>query len=257
MMGAEKDNYKIVYVFNGYNWLWRQLMVSILTLRRYVQNNIVVFYGPPRFQEHIDWLTPRCELHLVETPLNSPEFRAGRVYFKNELFGAAMKLHAYSVDTPIMIHLDCDTIIHRNFLELLDDDYDLLVGDWVEGRSPFITKENRKRLELPPWNLPMDGFYIFKNHTYLKFKPIYEDYIVKLLLGELKCHDNFHINVHAFNLAISHFIKNGFRVKKMEKGYHAYAGGEYVQHLEHKEIANWMEPRVFSEEENRIKGIGG
>lgn len=250
------DNFKIVYVLNGYNWLWRQLMVSLLSLRQHIQNNIEVFYGSPRFKEHIDWLTPRCELHLVEVPLNSPEFQARREYFKNEFFGAAMKLHAYSVDTPIMIHLDCDTIIRGNFLELLEDDYDLLVGEWDSDRAPYITMENCEKLRLPPLNLQMDGFYIFKNQTHLKFKPIYEDYIMKLLLGELKCHDDFHINVHAFNLAISHFIHDGFKVKVMPKGYHAYAGGKYVQHLGHKEIATWMEPELFSEEENRLKNIG-
>lgn len=250
-------DFKIVYVFNGFNWLWRQLMLSLITMRRFVKDNIVVFYGPPRFDEHIEWLEPRCELKLVETPLNTPEFKAECKHFSNSFYGVPMKLHAYSVNSNIMIHLDCDTIIHSNILNLLRGDYDMLVGQWADGRAdnPKL-KANCEKLGLPYWPFQMDGFYIFKNKTHLKFKPIYEEYLTKLLKGDLPSHDGTHINLHAYNLAINHFRRDGFNVRRMPRGYHAYAGGKYVQHLANREIATWMEPKFFSEEEIRLKEIG-
>lgn len=232
-------------------------MLSLMTMRSFVKDNIVVFYGPPRFDEHIRWLRQRCDLKLVDTPLNTPEFKAECKHFSNRFYGVPMKLHAFSVDSKIMIHLDCDTIIHSNPLNLLEGDYDMLVGQWDDGRAdnPRL-RENCEKLGLPYWPFQMDGFYIFKNGSHLKFKPIYEEYLIRLLKGELMPHDGIHINLHAYNLAINHFRRDGFKVERMPRNYHAYAGGKYVQHLANREIATWMEPKIFSDEENRLKDIG-
>jgi len=240
-------------------------MLSLTTLRRFVRGNILVFYGEPRFQEHIDWLRSRCQLRLVETPLNTKEFRASRRYLKNKFYGVPMKLHAYGVNTPSMIHLDCDTIVHGNVLELLKGDYDLLVAQWddrraSEGEAYSVVKGNCERLGLPCWPLQMDGFCIFKNRSHLEFKTIYEDYLIKLLMGELPHYDEKHekhVNLHAFNLAINRFRRDGYKVVRMPKGYHSYStSAKYVQHLPNKEFATWMEQKMFTEQEERLKTVG-
>lgn len=242
MTSIAGNDYKIVYVLNGYKRFWRQLMVSMLTLKQFIHDNIVVFYVPPRFQDHIDWLESRSSVYLVETPLNSPDFRERRVYYKNKTYEQTMKLHAYTVNTSTMIHLDCGTIIHGDFLELLDDDFDLLVA----------------REEAMWGDIWMDGFYIFKNHTYLDFLPIYRSYLMRVLSGELKPFYRSYVNITAFNLAIESFIEAGFKVKTMHPSYYTFARpGKYVQHLRHEEIATWIESKIFSEAENHLKEIGG
>jgi len=252
-----KVSYRVVYVFNGYKWLWRQLMLSIKTLRRFVKTGITVFYGPPRFQEHIDWLKPRCSLHKVDTPLNTPDFVKTRKYARNRFYGLPMKFHAYGVKTPNMIHLDCDTIIHANPLEVLKwKDFDMAIAKWVNSRSNRIMKSNLKRLKLPHWPLMMDGFVVCKHNAHNKFLPIYRNYLVKVLKGQIRPHDNMHMGVHSYNLALGHMRKKGYKIVEMPKGWHQYAGGKYVQHLPHKAFATWLEPKIFSAAEQKLKMVG-
>jgi len=244
-------------VFNGYKWLWRQLMLSIKTLRRFVKKDIVVFYGPPRFKEHIKWLKPRCDVRLVDTPLNDPKFVKSRKYARNKFYGLPMKFHAYKIKSPNMIHLDCDTIIHGNPLEVLRwKDFDMAVAKWVEGRTDRIMKSNLKRLGLPHWPLMMDGFVVCKNNAHNKFLPIYRDYLVRVLNGEIRPHDNMHFGVHSYNLALGQMRKKGHKIVQMPIGWHQYAGGKYVQHLPHKHFAKWLEPEIFSAAEQQLKKVG-
>ena len=237
------------------------------SLRRFIKENIIVFYATPRFKEHIDWLRPRCDLRLVKAPLNESEFKAKRKYFQGCYWGLPMKLHAYRVQTPTMIHLDCDTVIHRNILELLrlaNGDYDLAVAQWPDPRGRILMKENCEKLGLPHWPLMMDGFAIFKNHSHLKFKQIYLKYLRMVALGQVRPHDKLHIGVHAFNLAINHFRRDGYKVIKMPTNYHilvrgseaAYKRGKYVTHLVHKHFSEDIEKNLFSKELHDLKTVG-
>ncbi len=252
--------YRIVYAFNGFQWLWRQLLLSMTSLRRFAKDNITVFYAPPRFKEHMDWLGPRCDLCLVEAPLNSPEFRAKRVYFRNRYWGHAMKLHAYTVKTPTVINLDCDTVIHGNILDLLGGDYDLLVAEWLNPRSGTLMADNCKKLGLPTWPLMMDGFVIFKNYTHFKFRPIYERYLRMVALDEVTPHSSVHWGIHAFNLAINHLRRDGFKVVRMPRDFHVftreYVGAKYATHIPDMNYATWAEEELFDKELNRLKMVG-
>lgn len=249
-----------MYAFNGFQWLWRQLLLSMTSLRRFVKDNITVFYAPPRFKEHTEWLKSRCDLRLVEAPLNSPEFRAKRVYFRNRYWGHNMKLHAYTVQTSIMVNLDCDTVVHGNILEVLEEDYDLLVAEWLYPSSKTLMTANCKKLGLPTWPLMMDGFVVFKNYAHLKFRPIYEKYLRMVALGEVSPHDSVHLGVHAFNLAINHFRREGFKVVRMPRDFHVftreYAGAKYVTHIPDMNYATWEEKKLFSEELHKLKMVG-
>lgn len=248
---------KIVYVFNGYQWLWRQLMLSIETLRQFVKDNIVVFYGPPRYEEHIKWLESRCDLRLVETPLNEPGFVKTRKYAKDRFYGLPMKFHAYEVETPQMIHLDCDTTIHGNPLEVLRwKEFDIAVAKWQSRNTDQIMRSNLERLGLPHWPLMMDGFVVCRNNAHNKFLPIYRDYMIRVLNGEITPHDNMHMCVHSYNLALGQMRKNGYKIVQMPLGWHSYTYTKYVHHLENRHFAKALEPRIFTEEEQRLKMIG-
>jgi len=254
-------DYKIVYVFNGKKWLWRQLMLSIKTLflrSDVVKDNVVVFYGPPRFDEHIEWLEPRCDIRLVETPLNDPEFVKTRTYpYRGKFYGVAMKLHAYGVETPNMIHLDCDTVIKGNLVEILQwKDYDMAVGKWQDGRGRKIMTKNLEMLGLPYWPLMMDGCVACKNNSHNKFQPIYRDYLIRVLKNEIHPHDNTHMNIHAYNLALAQMRKNGYNVIEMPKSFHKYGRSKYVGHLVHGAFAKKGEVAFFSAKEHKLKEIG-
>lgn len=252
-------DYKIVYVFNGKKWLWRQLMLSIKSLHRFVTENIVVFYGPPRFDEHIEWLeSMNCDVRLVETPLDNPDFIKKRKRPSGGgFYGVPMKFHAYGVEAANMIHLDCDTVIHGNLLEIFQwKDFDIAIGKWEDGRGDTIMKNNLEMLGLPHWPMMMDGFVVCKHNAHNKFLPIYRDYLVRVLKDEIHPHDAEHMNVHAYNLALGQMRKNGFNVIQMPKGWHQYAGGRYVQHFPHKEFAHSVEKELFTEKEHNLKEIG-
>lgn len=252
------SDYKIVYVFNGYQWLWRQLMLSIKTLRRFVKDNIVVYYAPPRYDEHIKWLEPRCELRLVETPLNEPDFVKTRKYARDRFYGLPMKFHAYGVETPNMIHLDCDTVINGNLLEVFEwKDFDIAIAKWQDPRTDSIVRSNLEKLGLPPWPLMMDGFVVCKHNAHNKFLPIYRDYLVRVLKDEITPHDSMHMNVHAYNLALGQMRKNGYKIEQMPLSWHKYSHeAKYVMHLVHFAAYMHLEPSIFSEQEQKLKMVG-
>lgn len=239
----------------------------MVSLRRFVKSDIIVFYAPPRCMDHVDWLAPRCELRLVDAPLNDPVFRSQRVYFRNRFWGLPMKLHAYRVQTRNIIHLDCDTIIERNPLELLDLNggaYDMAVAEWPDPRGKTLMAANCKKLGIPTWPLMMDGCVIFKKGAHLKFKPIYLKYLRMVAMGTVTPHDSLHLGVHALNLALNHFRKLGYNVIRMPAGYHrlvrgseaATKKGRYVTHLVHKQFAVDLEKKLFSKELHVLKTVG-
>ena len=252
-------DYNIVYVFNGKKWLWRQLMLSIKSLQRFVTENIVVFYGPPRFDEHIEWLeSMNCDVRLVETPLDNPDFIKERKFPPGGgFYGVPMKLHAYGVEVSNMVHLDCDTVIIGNLLEVfLWKDYDMAIGKWHDDRSEEIMKNNLEMLGLPHWPMMMDGFVACKHNTHNKFLPIYKEYLVRVLKDEIHPHSDTNMNVHAYNLTLGQMRKNGYNIEKMPIGWHSYGGAKYVKHLPHKHFELSFEKELFTEKEHKLKEIG-
>lgn len=250
------EDFKIVYCFNGWKWIWRQLVLSLTTLRRFVDDNIVVFYGPPRFQEHIEWLTPLCDLRLVETPLHESDFLRKRVYFRKKFYGSTMKLHAYNLDTPNLIWIDSDTVITGDVREILKGDFDVSVARWQNERSDTYMDELCEVTELPHINTMMAGFVVFKNHAHNKMKKHWLKYITKLFMGELKPPHSERFDLPAFNLALTRFMKEGGKMVEMPKGWHSYDKAKYVQHLAHREFAIRQEKEFFTPELYKLVEIG-
>lgn len=250
--------YKIAYCFNGWTWIWRQLVLSLTTLHRFPieKENIIVFYGPPRFQEHIDWLEPRCDLRLVETPLDDPDFKSTRKHRTNKFYGGTMKLHAYNLDTPNLIWIDSDTIIHRDVREMFEGDFDILLSRWDHSAGKTTMRGLCKTTGLPHMDIMMDGMMVFKNRTHNKMRPDYLAYMKKLFMDELKPPRSDRICLYAFMLALIKFKQSGGKVVEMTPNWHKYAGGRYVQHLARREIATWMEKKIFTPEMYKLVEVG-
>lgn len=251
-----KDEFKICYSFHGWKWLWRQLMLSLTTLKRFIQDNIVVFYGEPRFQEHINWLKSRCDLRLVETPLHDEESMNKRVLCRNKFYGSTMKLHAYSLETPTMFWIDCDTIVHGDLCEMLKLDFDILVSKWQHSMAKTVLKGVCKQADLPNMECMLAGFVVFKHHAHNKIYNDYLEYWQKLFRNELHPGLVYRLEIYAFNLAVIKFRLEGGNVVEMPPDWNQYAGGRYVQHLARREIATWMEKRIFTPEMYELAEVG-
>jgi len=253
--------FRVAYCLNGWRWLWRQLLTSMITMGRFIpKEKIVCFYGPPRFKEHIDWLEKRCDLRLVdEVPLHDEESLSRRKIFKGKFWGSLMMIYSYSLDTPELFRIDADTIIHGNPKEILDigrrENYDVMISRWL-GYTPGGYKTLCESEGLMAKELRMPGFTIFRNHAHNRFLRYYIPYLNRIFEGELKTPNPNRLEIYAFNLSLLKLEEEGYRVFIMPDDWHQYAGGRYVQHLARKEIATWMEPKIFSEEEYRIRDIG-
>lgn len=216
----------------------------------------MVFYGPPRFQEHINWLKSRCNLRLVETPLHDPEFVKKRVYFRNKFYGSTMKLHAYSLDTPNLFWIDSDTVITGDIREMLKEDFDVLVSKWQDGRGRTYMDELFKAAGLPHIDTMLAGFVVFKNYAHNRMRRDWLGYMKKLFMNELKPPNPERIDLPAFNLTLAKFKENGGKVVEMPLGWHTYGQADYVSHLPHREIAIKMEKKIFTPEMHKLVHIG-
>lgn len=251
-------DYKIAYCFNGWKWIWRQLVLSLTTLRRFPieKENIVVFYGPPHFQEHIDWLEPICDLRLVETPLHDEESMNKRKVNKGKFFGSTMKIHSYELNTPNMFWIDCDTIIHGDIREMLRFNYDVLTSRWRGSEGKTLMRGVCKQLGLPHMDIMMNGFLVFKNHAHNKMRDDYVGNLKKMFEGEIRTPNPGRMELYAFMVALIKLKQRGGKVVEMPSNWHQYAGGKYVQHLSRRETATWMEKKVFTPEIFRLVEIG-
>jgi len=252
------NDYKIVYCFNGWTWIWRQLLLSLTSLKRFIPDpdKIIVYYGPPHFKEHIEWLEPRCDLRLVDVPLHDPESISKRVVHRNKFYGSCMKIHSYELDTPIMIWIDCDTIIHGDLTEMLTPEFDILVSRWDHSEGPRLMRGLCKRLDLPHMDIMMNGMLVFKNHTHNKMRDDYVGYLKDIFEGRLQVPVLNRMEIYAFMLSLIKLKQRGGKVVEMPPDWHQYAGGRYVQHLARKEIATWMEDKLFTPELHELKKIG-
>lgn len=251
--------YKIAYCFNGWKWMWRQLVLSITTLRKFVKENIVVFYAPPHYQEHINWLENRCDLRLVETPLDDPEFRSKRVHARNRFYGGTMKLHAYALDIPNLIWIDTDTVVLNDITELLEGDFDIQIAPWRPAnlnRGLRLMRPLCKEAGLPAMPIMMDGFMVFKNYAHTKMRSDYLAYMKKLFMDELHPPNPDRLCLYAFMLALIKFKQQGGKIKEMSQGIHEYKNAIYVQHLPRRVIATWAEQKIFTEEMYKLVEIG-
>jgi hypothetical protein len=180
-----------------------------------------------------------------------------RKYARNRFYGLPMKFHAYAVESPQMIHLDCDTVIRGNPLEVLrGKDFDIAVARWQSDETYEIMRSNQNKLNLPRWPLMMDGFIACKNNMHNKFLPIYRDYMIRVLNGEITPHDNMHMCVHSYNLALAQMRKNRYKIIEMPIGWHSYFNAKYVQHLQNRCFSETDETKMFTEMEQQLKMIG-
>jgi len=258
------EHYKVTYCLNGWTWLWRQLLTSMITLKQKcgpdIIQNTIVFYGPPRFKEHIEWLKPRCDLRLKdEMPLHDEESLKRRKIFKTKFWGPMMKIHAYRLPYPEIAWIDADTIIRGDLEEIYSvgrrEDYDIMISEW-QGHTPGGWYTLAEDEGLVAGTLKMPGFTVFRNNAHNKLLKYYIPFLNRIFEGDLVPPVLNRLEIYAYNLTLLRLQEDGLRVHAMPPDWHQYAGGRYVQHLARKEIATWMEDRLFNPDLHRLKMRG-
>ena len=231
MINQEND-FKIVYSLSNVRDLIRDCLRSLKTLNRFIdKNNIIIFYTPPRNYKTYNKLKKRAEVKEVDNISEPFWFTNNRGYLR-----AGEKIHLCNVNNENIIFLDCDTIVKRNPLELLNYDFDFM------GR---IEKRAMAKFDLKKWNnmfkkfnkkpIPMfnTGFMIFKNYTHRKIK---NDWIKYSFMDLPKIHPlTYQKEQYALSLALS-----VFKIKYMSNREHAFRWYDeekintYILHGTHK-----------------------
>jgi hypothetical protein len=158
------EDYKFVYTLSDVGDLVRLTVKSIKTLHKFVdKSNVIVFCTPPMRDRSISRLSNLAmveQVHNLTAPFLVADHKVGR-------YGE--KLRVCDVDCHIVFFLDCDTLIKKNPLKLLEGDFDFS----VRGRSTRYAKEVEemfKKYNREPISLPNSGVMIFKNSLHRKIR---------------------------------------------------------------------------------------
>ncbi len=251
-------NYPVVYCLNGFRWLWRYTITSIRGLQKFgwSKDEIHVFYGPPRFQEHIDWLEKNVTVHLVETPLHTPSDHAQRHLHQDRFYGSTMKIHAFNMPTDGIFWLDSDSEVFGDFKDMLKLDYDILVAP-TPKQWWFVMKDPSVYAGLPETNyLYFPAFWATKNKTHQKLLDYYLFYWKEAFAGNIPMYGVNRLELYAFNLSVLRFMhEDGGNVVEMAPNWQGYEGVQYVCHLRRGEFSP-REKWWLTDADLRIRDIG-
>ena len=259
------EHYKVTYALNGWDWLWRQLLTSMITLRQHcgsdITQNTIVFYAPPRFKEHIEWLKNRCDLRITdEMPLHDEESLKRRKIWKTKVWGSLIKIHAYRLPDPEIAWIDADTIIHGNLADIFNvgrrEDYDIMISEALAEHVRVPWEALAKDEGLVAESLKMPGFTVFRNNAHNKLLKYYIPYLNRIFEGDIATPNANRLEIYAYNLTLLRLQEDGLRIHAMPPDWHQYAGGKYVQHLARGQIAEWIEDKIFTPELHELKKIG-
>jgi hypothetical protein len=232
--------FPVVYCMHGWQWLWRYTLTSIKSLMRFgfTKDQIYVFYAPPRFPEHLKWLNKNATVFQVDTPLHDPESLSLRVWHEDYFYGSTMKIHAFTVPEEGIFWMDSDTEVHNNIYDMLELDYDVLVGS--SNGWEYMKKPSAEAGYPDPGRLYYGGFWATKNYAHRKMHDYYVDYWERLFTGEFTVGSKFRLELYAWNLALLRFQHDdGANIVQMPGHWQGYSRILYVCHLKR----NFFSPR--------------
>jgi hypothetical protein len=251
-------NYPVVYCLNGFRWLWRYTITSIRGLQKFGwgKEEIHVFYAPPRFPQHIEWLQKNSTLHLVETPLHSPADQAKRRIHQDKFYGSTMKIHAFKMPTDGIFWLDSDSEVFGDFRDMLELDYDILVG-LAPKRWGWVMKKPSVHAGFPETDyLYFPAFWSTKNKTHQKLLDYYLYYWEEAFRNAIPMAGHNRLELYAFNLAVLRFqVEDGGNVVVMPPNWQGYEGVTYVCHLRRGQFSP-REKWWLTDEDLNIRDIG-
>lgn len=163
---------KFVYTLSDERDLVSLTIKSIKSLLRFTnKENIIVFYTPPRSSQNLVKLSRLAVVKQVPS-LTKSFF----VKQHNSTGRYGEKIHLCDVDCPNVVFLDCDTIVKKNLLPLLEGDFDFAARCDIDGKTGQIVWESEvwksmfKKVGRKPIPMPNSGFMIFKNYCHRKIR---------------------------------------------------------------------------------------
>ena len=197
--------YRVFYTLSDI-WDFPSLLDdSLASIRRFIKpKDIIVFYTPPINKEHFDKLKKQGYQVYIK-----PKPKVGIRY--------AAKNYLCDIETEDLFFLDCDTIINKNILDLLEEkEYLFAARPAARPETAYYHKNFKREI----WNqtfeqlgletLPMfnSGFLIFRKNLHNRIKEDWMKYLKMYLSGDLgfpagkRC-----TNQYALTLAISKNVK--------------------------------------------------
>jgi hypothetical protein len=232
-------------------------MTSIKMLRRFdvPKEEILVYYGKPRFQQHLNWLADKATVKLVETPLHTNQDMRDRVHHKNAFYGSTMKIHIFTTDCDQLIWLDSDTEIFADVRDFFKLDFDILVAN--VPLYGYVMKKPSMEAGFPMTKrLYFAGCWATKNRTHLKIHDYYVDYWKRCFNDEFTVASVNRLELYAFNLAVLRFMhEDGGNVVEMPGDWQGYQRVYYVCHLRRGKFSP-RERGILNDDDRRLFGVG-
>lgn len=204
------------YTLSSAGLMFESAFFSIQTLRRFVDSDdIVVFFTPPRDDEHVESLEALgVDLRLVENVTD-----AFVAFDDPQHYGE--KTWISTLDDDTVVFLDCDTLV-------FDD-----VRDVIRGDFEFKARQDTSQVRQPAWRelferfdepyldwMPNAGFLVFKRGLHRRIGDTWRKYIQTELEYQ---HEVNHKEQYALALAVG-----GAETVQMTPEEHSMAwGGEF------------------------------
>jgi hypothetical protein len=190
----------------------KDLLKSIKTLLNFAEpSDIVVFYTPPRQDEHMEFLESLGVDLRIRDHWGEP-FKMGR---EDEPSHYTDKLWICEIDEEEVIFLDCDTIVLEDPIQLLEGDFDFKAREDMYDLKNSGWRELFEKFGKPESWMPNAGVMVFKNGVLKNSREELERFL-KYDYKELSV-DTWHLEQYAFALVMSEY-----RVKKMKNREHMF-----------------------------------
>lgn len=173
-MSLEEET-KFVYSVSSGKGMIEQLIISIQSLKNYVDlDNVIVYYTPPREERDLKLI----ESLGVEVRKRKNETSGFSKSDWDEESHYSEKTRVCEVESEIAVFLDCDTVILKDIWEVLKGDFDIKARpgntDIPEDKWRELFEENNG--EYHPW-MPNTGFLIFKNRSHHEIAEKWQKYV--------------------------------------------------------------------------------
>lgn len=199
-MADLKQNTKFVYSVSSRKGMIEQLIISIQTLKNYVEpENIIVYYTPPRKDKDLN-LIESLGVEVRKRENETPGFSKSDW---DEESHYSEKTRVCEVESENAVFLDCDTVILKDIWKVLEGNFDIKArpgnADIPEEKWRELFEENNENYH--PW-MPNTGFLVFKNGSHHEIAEKWRKYVQEKV--KVDYNGPQHEEQNALALAASH-----------------------------------------------------